>query len=245
MAGSELLNKYGSDAQKREEFIRFINDPDHCNALLKRYNRKIRKIDNFAYQTSEGILVNPHELARILNVETIGCHSNDYINLFSGCYGVPVYVTKESSDRFRIVCKTVMDKGRVVFLNNQSTFPHTARSSPKSSPGFEGLLREGEAKYGKVIQYERNPRNRQKAIAIHGTTCKACGFNFSKVYGEHGAGYIEVHHIIPLHQFQESKPIDPSTDLTVLCSNCHRMIHRYKLHYLSIDELKQMIESQQ
>lgn len=58
-------------------------------------------------------------------------------------------------------------------------------------------------------------------------TCQVpnCGFDFEMVYGELGRGYAEVHHIVALRE------LDPGTittldDLIVVCSNCHRMIHR-------------------
>jgi len=245
MAGSVLIDKYGSDKQIQVKVVRFINDHDYSEQLLESYPQKVRKIVNFAYQTSSGILLNPHEMARLFKVNTEGCHSNDYINLFSGSYGIPVYVTTPSN-RFLFVCRDVIQKGMAVFLNSNVS-PTPAKpitGNAPTDPNLEELLKEGEAKFKKVVQYERNPKNRQKAIEIHGMTCKACGFNFFEMYGEHGAGYIEVHHLVPLHQYRESTPIDPSKDLTVLCSNCHQMIHRYKLHYLSVEGLKRIIDAQ-
>ncbi|WP_234384821.1 HNH endonuclease [Streptomyces sp. MMG1121] len=51
-----------------------------------------------------------------------------------------------------------------------------------------------------------------------------CDFNFARAYGELGDGYIEVHHVTPLHASgaRETK-LD---DLACLCANCHRMCHR-------------------
>ena len=69
----------------------------------------------------------------------------------------------------------------------------------------------------------------------------ACGFNFKDFYGERGSDYIEVHHILPLSQRNEEVTIDPSTDLVVLCANCHRMIHRKRNEILSLEELKTLI----
>lgn len=93
--------------------------------------------------------------------------------------------------------------------------------------------------YGK--RYERNPKNRAKAIEIHGLNCKGCGFNFEKVYGERGKDFIEIHHVNPLSTIQEEVAINPETDLIPVCSNCHRMIHRKKDKVLSIEELKELI----
>lgn len=90
--------------------------------------------------------------------------------------------------------------------------------------------------------YERNPKLRAAAILIHKYTCSACGFNFEFFYGEHGAGYIEVHHLKPISTFTEETQVNPETDMTVLCSNCHRMIHRKKNKPLSLDELRAIIK---
>ena len=76
---------------------------------------------------------------------------------------------------------------------------------------------------------ERNPRLAQQAKQFHGLTCRVCGFNFEATYGEHGAGYIEAHHLVPLAELtQRPGPVtlDPRTDFTVVCANCHRMLHR-------------------
>ncbi|EPR65481.1 hypothetical protein ADICYQ_5402 [Cyclobacterium qasimii M12-11B] len=35
----------------------------------------------------------------------------------------------------------------------------------------------------------------------------------------------------------------PAEDLTVLCANCHRMVHRRKDIVLSLEELKQKIQA--
>ena len=85
---------------------------------------------------------------------------------------------------------------------------------------------------------ERNKKLRDEAIKIHGLSCQACGFNFEKKYGEIGKDFIEVHHIIPLSKNYNPKITNPKTDLNILCSNCHRMVHRKKNITLTIDELK-------
>ena len=76
---------------------------------------------------------------------------------------------------------------------------------------------------------------------MHGLNCYACGFNFEEVYGERGKEFIEIHHIKPLSTLEEAIEINPKTDLVPLCANCHRMVHRRKDNYLSIEELKEII----
>jgi HNH endonuclease len=129
-------------------------------------------------------------------------------------------------------------KKYLVSFIDPSSVEHDIESekAEENEPRKEGTVKEY---YGK--RYERIPANRQKAIEIHGTTCSACGFNFSEVYGDRGEGFIEVHHIKPLSQAEEAQYINPATDLLPLCSNCHRMIHRKSDNVLSIEELSQLI----
>ncbi|MZF86705.1 HNH endonuclease [Streptomyces sp. SID5643] len=54
--------------------------------------------------------------------------------------------------------------------------------------------------------------------------CEVCDFDFAHTYGDLGDGYIEVHHVTPLHATgtRETK----LAHLACLCANCHRMCHR-------------------
>lgn len=96
---------------------------------------------------------------------------------------------------------------------------------------------EGGSKVYISIRRERNPKLREDALALHGLDCMACGFSFQKTYGDLGKGFIEVHHVVPLSELERTET-DPRTDLVVLCSNCHRMVHRRKGVCLSLDELR-------
>ena len=69
--------------------------------------------------------------------------------------------------------------------------------------------------------------------------CEACGFDFAQVYGELGEGFCEVHHVVPLADLSESV-ITNLDDLAVLCSNCHRVIHRAS-PMVSVSQLAQLI----
>lgn len=91
-----------------------------------------------------------------------------------------------------------------------------------------------------VNRYERRPANRAAAIAAHGATCKACGFNFARFYGTLGEGFIEVHHRIPVSNMGGSYVINPVKDLIPLCSNCHQMVHREDPP-INAEELRSML----
>lgn len=76
---------------------------------------------------------------------------------------------------------------------------------------------------------ERNTACGNKVKRHHGLTCKACGLNFAAKYGPIGANFIEAHHLKPLSSLEEGQSVEYSIadDFTVLCANCHRMIHRF------------------
>jgi hypothetical protein len=90
---------------------------------------------------------------------------------------------------------------------------------------------------------ERDTRARRKKIAHVRQTlgyvrCETCGFDFETAYGERGRDYIECHHRNPL------SIAGPSTtalgDLALLCSNCHRMVHRVK-PWLTVEQLAALV----
>jgi 5-methylcytosine-specific restriction protein A len=92
-----------------------------------------------------------------------------------------------------------------------------------------------------VNRYERDPRNRSAAIAIHGYRCLACDFEFKAAYGELGEEFIIVHHVVPVSQIGSNYIINPATDLVTLCANCHSMIHRQDPP-LTLDQLKGILQ---
>lgn len=107
-----------------------------------------------------------------------------------------------------------------------------------------GIFREGAVCQVSVNAYERNPLARKKCIVHYGTSCFVCGFNFGKVFGELGKGFIHVHHLRPLSEMAEEHEVDPVEDLRPVCPNCHAMIHR-RSPPLSIEEIKALLEHTQ
>jgi len=126
-------------------------------------------------------------------------------------------------------------------INSSTTIPYIPRLPSESSDFESSDTTEGKKKLRYSSYYERNPINREKAIEIHGLTCMACRFNFEAEYGQHGKGFIHVHHIKPLNETGETL-VDPKTDLIPLCPNCHAMVHKNKNHTLSLNELKELLK---
>lgn len=90
---------------------------------------------------------------------------------------------------------------------------------------------------------ERDARLVQEAKKLfkqkHGELfCKACGINFEKVYGERGKDFIEAHHTKPVSEMKEGEKTKVE-DIAMLCSNCHRIIHRKPT--ITVEELKDTI----
>jgi len=70
--------------------------------------------------------------------------------------------------------------------------------------------------------------------------CACCGFNFFEVYGEIGKNFIEAHHTVPVSSLHEDGEITNLSDLALVCSNCHRMLHRRR-PWLEIDNIKSLL----
>lgn len=92
-----------------------------------------------------------------------------------------------------------------------------------------------------VSKHERNPKLREATVRLQGTRCQVCDFSFAEAYGSHGEGFIEVHHLHPISLYPDEMHVNPSTDMAVVCANCHRMLHRNPDQPLSIDELKKIM----
>jgi len=81
------------------------------------------------------------------------------------------------------------------------------------------------------MRQERSRKLRnQKIVEVKASgqrlTCEACSFLFSDKYGEIGTDFCEVHHRVPLSV--TGRTLAATSDLAIMCSNCHRMIHRTK-----------------
>lgn len=83
-------------------------------------------------------------------------------------------------------------------------------------------------------------RKKRRVLKERGTlSCEACGFDFSIAYGERGEGFIECHHTKPVSELKDGEKTKLN-DLVLLCSNCHRMIHRRK-PWLSVKDLSKLL----
>ncbi len=106
-----------------------------------------------------------------------------------------------------------------------------------------------EAQEGRVLTRLHRARERSRKLAEQkkaqalkagrGIRCEVCDFDYEEKYGERGMGYMEVHHLKPLHTLAA----DTTTkldDLALVCADCHRMIHA-KRPWLTLEELRGII----
>lgn len=94
----------------------------------------------------------------------------------------------------------------------------------------EDLSEEGAARLRLHMVRERDGdlAKRKKAAVLSSTgslKCEACKFDFALRYGSAGEGFCEVHHLNPLSARGGNSPT-ALEDLAVVCSNCHRILHR-------------------
>ena len=115
------------------------------------------------------------------------------------------------------------------------------QSDPDSYEGQEGRL------LTRVHQFRERNRglvDRKKQAALKqgkALVCEVCDFDFGATYGERGQGFIECHHNRPLSELSPYGQTIKMSDLSLLCSNCHRMIHRSQ-PWLTIEELRGLLE---
>ena len=119
--------------------------------------------------------------------------------------------------------------------NQNDVFPEMVNEDANA---YEGIK-----KSVVVNRYGRSSIARNKCIHYHGTYCKICNLDFSKMYGDLGKDFIHVHHILPIHKIGKEYKINYIEDLIPVCPNCHAMLHR-KLDgkEVDIEELKIILE---
>ncbi len=96
------------------------------------------------------------------------------------------------------------------------------------------------------IVIERRPAliRRKKETAMRASqrlACEICGFDFEEKYGSVGHAFAEVHHLKPLASSKKVRTVQLS-DLAIVCSNCHRMLHRGNPVF-TLSELRERIHN--
>ena len=113
-----------------------------------------------------------------------------------------------------------------------------------TAPDKEPVWIEGRILTRTHLLRERNPKAaaEKKRVELERTgrlQCEPCSFDFYETYGEHGRGYIECHHRVPLADLAGSRRTRLE-DLALVCANCHRMLHRGG-RLLSVEEIRGLV----
>lgn len=131
-------------------------------------------------------------------------------------------------------------------------FLFEAAKSPQYWPGIKAVkreVREGEQRLARHVKRERNQsivrelkaaRMRENGGRI---PCEICGFDFAETYGEMGDGFAEAHHREPIGRAPASGRTTRVEDFALVCSNCHRMLHRGS-EFPSIEQVRKRIRLQ-
>lgn len=91
---------------------------------------------------------------------------------------------------------------------------------------------------------ERNPmvikKAKERFMKEHNGRlfCEVCGFDFLEMYGERGRDFIEGHHTKLVSELSDGEKTRVK-DIAMLCSNCHRMIHRNPI--ITVSELTEIL----
>jgi 5-methylcytosine-specific restriction protein A len=142
------------------------------------------------------------------------------------------------------ICAVYYDRGNLpsedLFVNDLATVLETYSAISDAAPDLRSPAIEGDepstgdefdedhTRFKAHRRIERNPTVSKRVKAAQGFVCRACGFDFRVAYpGVVENEFIEAHHLVPISQLKGQKVRrDPIKDFAVLCSNCHRMIHR-------------------
>ena len=225
------MSNSGKDWTRDETVIAFYKlvsnnyskKKEYINYLATKFNRTYGSVD--------------WKISNLLNPNTNGSKlDKDIISQYSKNGELLKKDAEIALDKMDTLSKKLLEK---IF---QPTIKKNELTNLNDFPEESESLSEGNRKQIIVNRYERNTEIRKKAIEFHGLNCKVCDFNFLKSYGEIGKQFIEVHHLTPLSEQGGINTIRIESDLTVLCSNCHSMIHRRSDKLLTIDELKKTLK---
>ena len=215
-----------------------------------------------------GIVEHNGEFVIFANVGTEGRTGHDYDNRWLG--GFLRWHHRRGSNRDWPSVRRLLEEEAIIHLfwrySNESPFEYSgvakaievfasspvgvlwsltdAASQPEYFNGSDDLglreYREGSARRTWSNVFERDPAARQACINHYGNSCVVCGLVFEERYGSIGAGYIHVHHVVPLSEVGEDYQVNPIEDLRPVCPNCHAMVHKRNPPF-SINELQRML----
>ncbi len=152
-----------------------------------------------------------------------------------------IYHRTRVSTELRVVGRWVNGR-REIFEHEITSTAEMLHIQTENDDEFEFF--EGKEKYVLHRTKERNAnisklKKEERLLAIGCLSCDVCGFDFNQTYGERGYGFIECHHNKPISELTEES-VTQLDDLSLLCSNCHRIIHRIR-PWISVSMLRECV----
>ena len=149
------------------------------------------------------------------------------------------FENEESGNAYKALKGILDDLEGVTLVQENSDEQYTTEIDDEEFP--EGRVLTRLHKY-KERHSEAAKKKKAKVLSDNGNlVCEACDFNFVKIYGELGDGFAECHHLTPISELEPGH-LTRFEDLAIVCSNCHRMIHKSR-PMLSVPELRTLIVS--
>lgn len=233
-----------------QDAIRNILIPRQIETLQILYNQPnasatAKKLTEMIDPSGRTIVVSSFRIGKIGKAIAKYCNvvPGDY---FDGRKKRPAYFTVISKIYDRKIGWTMYKNLQIALenlgLTNKSGNEVSERLTTEMLPYEETqLYKEGKLVQVLVDRYERNQEARIECLKHFGVKCRACGFDFEKVYGEIASSYIHVHHINQLADIKKEYNIDPINGLVPVCANCHSVIHMTR-PAMTIEEIKKLIK---
>ncbi len=227
-----------SKSQREREFEYWIVENTNAKKSGKKYSAAIRKVseDMFIYGVDEKDLYQSNDIQNLeKNINSI-LENQSFIKIDKEKHHV-MY-----SKALKHYLNFMKSK-----INNLREFSDLEIDTDKNidnneySEGHEKLITH--KKYERNMKLVRDAKNKFKNEHNGKLYCEICNFDFSKCYGQIGESFIEAHHKKPISHMKTSDTTKIE-DLAMVCSNCHRMLHR-KQPWLEISELRKIINNNQ
>ena len=246
--------------------LSFARDRTYSRADVKELAGLSRTAKGGPWDT--GIVEHDGHFVIFANVGTEGRTGHDYENRWQGSF--LRWHHRRGSNLDWPSVKRLLDKDAVIHLfwrdSNTSPFQYSGfaeavevfatapvgirwsfTDAPSRPDFFKGAdeiglreHREGIAIRVSINVFERDPAARRACINHYGSTCIVCGLVFAGRYGSIGAGYIHVHHLVPLSEIGVDYIVNPIADLRPICPNCHAMAHQENPPF-TVKELQRML----
>jgi 5-methylcytosine-specific restriction protein A len=145
-------------------------------------------------------------------------------------------------------------RSNIWYADSQKSKVHVQRVLKLIDKGYSEELpdvdrfmsgKEGNPRLVAHLQRERNQtlvkKKKKQVLDLTGQlSCEVCSFDFQSFFGKIGEGFCEVHHLKPLSR-TDGEVNTSLEDLAIVCSNCHRILHR-QTPMPTLDKLKKHIK---